>query len=153
MLSRIRRLSVAIVLGVIWCAFGLAHAAPTTTICVPVSGSPNSCQIVGSGVSLPVSSSGTGLTSTETGFTITTGNTFQSLAVANSARKSCTIQNTSSHIMYVFAGPLASATTTNSFQIVASGGTYSCATPAGVITDQISVTTSTTSDTGVANFN
>ena len=98
-----------------------------------------------------VASSPSGATSTAVGGTITAGNTFQSALAASSTRKGCTIQNTSSHTLYVFFGATASATTANSFQ-VAPGATIMCSTQTGAaLTDNVAVTTSTTGDTFVVN--
>ena len=105
---------------------------------------------------LPVAQSvgaSSGVTSTQTAFTIATGNTFQSIAAASASRKSCLIQNTSTHTMYVFFGATGTASLTNTFQ-VPTGQFMSCATVNGlVLTDNIAVTTGTTSDPGVLNLN
>ena len=84
----------------------------------------------------------------QTGGTITTGGTFQSAAAAEPNRKGCLVQNTSARTLYVFFGATASATTANSFQ-VAPGGSISCNPGGTVLTANIAVTTSTTSDTYV----
>jgi hypothetical protein len=54
-------------------------------------------------------------------------------------RASCTIQNNGTHTMYVFAGPIASATLTNSVQLPA-GQFFYCYAGVTVISDQISIT-------------
>jgi hypothetical protein len=80
--------------------------------------------------------------------TIGTGNTFQTFLASNSSRHGCFIQNTSSHTLYVFVNDgVATKNTANSIQVAASGGTWTCSVGATVITDEIDITTSTTSDT------
>jgi hypothetical protein len=95
--------------------------------------------------------------------TITVTNTFQSVFAqsgqsANPStrpRQGCLIQNTGSNPMWVFAGPIASATKNTSFQLVpvgtgVQGGSFSCSTGAGgAIQDQISIT-GTSGDTFAA---
>jgi len=84
--------------------------------------------------------------------TITLGGTFQTLLAANPSRSGCFIQNTSTHTLFIFLGPTASATLTNTIQVAANGGTFTCASPGGtiVLTDNIAITTSTTADPFVA---
>ena len=86
--------------------------------------------------------------------TIGTGNTFQSIMAADANRTGCIIQNTSTHIMYVYFGATASATTSNSFQVPAGGFMYCGAGGNSVValTDNVAITTSTTSDTFVFAF-
>ena len=86
--------------------------------------------------------------------TIATGNTFQSIMAADANRTGCIIQNTSTHIMYVYFGATASATTSNTFQVPAGGFIYCGAGGSGVValTDNVAITTSTTSDTFVFAF-
>ncbi len=92
-----------------------------------------------------------GRTSIPASATITLGGTFQPLFVANPDRSGCLVQNTSTHTLYVFLGPIATATLALSFQL-APQQIFSCANPGGtiVVTDAISITTSTTSDTFAA---
>jgi len=80
--------------------------------------------------------------------TITLGNTFQSVLAADSNRTACAIQNTGTHTMYFYLGATASATTSNSLQVAPLGWFY-CSNQGGTIvaTDNIAITTSTTSDT------
>jgi hypothetical protein len=94
-----------------------------------------------------------GRTSQPASGTITLGGTFQPLFPANPDRSGCIVQNTGTHVLYVFLGPIANATLTNSLQ-VAIGATFTCANNGGtiVITDAISITTSTTADPFVAFF-
>jgi hypothetical protein len=78
--------------------------------------------------------------STNASSTITTTNTFQSIWAANSGRSGCTIENNGTHTMYVFFGPIANATLTNSAQ-VATGNSIHCAEQFGVVLrDQVSIT-------------
>jgi len=86
--------------------------------------------------------------------TIASGNTFQSVMAADLNRTGCVIQNTSTHTMYVYFGATASATTSNSFQVAANGFIYCGAGGSGVValTDNVAITTSTTSDTFVFAF-
>jgi hypothetical protein len=74
--------------------------------------------------------------------TITVTNTFQSLYLAQ-RRGGCTIQNNGTHNMYVFAGPIASALLTNTI-ILAAGQTYQCNVGVTALTDQISITGTST---------
>jgi len=86
--------------------------------------------------------------------TIGTGGTFQSIMAADANRTGCIINNTSTHIMYVYFGATASATTSNSFQVPAGGFMYCGAGGNSVValTDNVAITTSTTSDTFVFAF-
>lgn len=78
--------------------------------------------------------------STNASSTIASTNTFQSIWVANPGRSGCTIQNNGTHTMYVFFGPIANATLTNSAQ-VAPGNSIYCAGQFGVVLrDQVSIT-------------
>ena len=88
-------------------------------------------------------------TSTNASGTVTLTGTFQQVFAATPGRSGCFIQNNdAAHTMYVFAGPIASAATTNS-QILAfsatvgGGGTFNCASALGAETDQISITGTT----------
>jgi len=71
-----------------------------------------------------------------------TPGTFATLLAANTARKSCLIQNNSTTIGYVYPGTLGSATTSNSFQ-VQPGGTFGCADSVSVETGAINATCGT----------
>lgn len=89
------------------------------------------------------------VTTIESGSTITVTNTFQQVfsqfvtvpgQTQGRGRSACLIQNNGTHIMYVFFGPIANATLTNSFQIAAAG-TISCQITSNVVSqDQISIT-------------
>jgi hypothetical protein len=80
--------------------------------------------------------------------TIAVTNTFQSVFAAAAplgSRQGCLVQNTGTHTMNVYFGPVANATLTNSFQIVPIGSSgpnsISCSTGAGgVVQDQVSIT-------------
>jgi hypothetical protein len=91
------------------------------------------------------------LASINTSSTITAAGTYQQVFAPNATRTGCAIQNNAvtgvpAHLMYVYAGPIASATHNNSFQVVPVGGTYNCSTEFGVQTDQISIDGGTTGD-------
>lgn len=98
------------------------------------------------GTSIPVQP--TGATSTQAAGTITLGATFQTALASSATRLGCSLQNTSTHTLYVYVGTLGSATTANSFQVPPNGMFY-CNTGQIVVTGAINVTTSTTSDTYV----
>lgn len=90
----------------------------------------------------------TAATATQTAGTIAAGGAFQTALAANPNRKGCLVQNTSSHVLYVYFGTLAAATTSNAMQ-VAAAGVSGCNYGPSVITGAVNVTTSTTSDTFV----
>jgi hypothetical protein len=82
-----------------------------------------------------------GAASTDASGTVVTGGTYQTVFVANAGRRGCLIQNpvTASEALNVKAGVMASPFT------VPIGGSFSCASPGGlVVTDAISVTAATT---------
>lgn len=87
--------------------------------------------------------------------TIAVTNTFQSIQVQVIGRAGCTIQNSSTtDTMWVFFGPIASATKATSFVLDSTHGlAISCATPFGngVLQDQVSIT-GTSTDPFTANF-
>lgn len=92
------------------------------------------------------------VSSTNLSGTITTTNTFQSIQSSNNGRHGCTVQNNSAtNSMWVFFGPIASATTAKSVALTAGGMAVNCQTPSGVLTDQVSVT-GTSGDAYLANF-
>ena len=104
----------------------------------------------------PCPSAASPVTSTNVSTTITVTNTFQSLQAASTTRKGCLIQNGGSNNMWVFFGPIASATKALSFLIVPVGNagdnSISCATgTGGVLGDQVSIT-GTSGDAFTANF-
>ena len=90
---------------------------------------------------------GAPVTTTQAGSTIAVTNTFQQvlapvypLGTPPVLRQGCLVQNNGSHTMYVFFGPIASATTAKSFQLTAGQG-IGCATGSGaVLQDQVSIT-------------
>lgn len=86
---------------------------------------------------------------TEGSGTIAVTNTFQqvlALASMTAPRNGCLIQNTGSHVMYVFFGPIANATTGKSFILqppansTSQGGSVSCNVAPNVLWDQVSIT-------------
>lgn len=81
--------------------------------------------------------------------TITSGGTYQSLWSANAARNGCTVQNNGTHTMYVFFGPIASATHALSVELSA-GQSVTCQVGGLVLQDQVSID-GTTSDAFYAN--
>lgn len=103
---------------------------------------------------------GPATTSTNLSGTIAVTNTFQSIQAANTSntRKGCLIQNNGSNTMWVFFGPIGSASKGASYQIApasasAAGQAISCANGAGgVAQDQVSIT-GTSGDAFTANFN
>jgi hypothetical protein len=80
------------------------------------------------------------LTSTNLSSTVAVTNTFQSIQIASATRKGCSIQNNGTNSMWVFFGPIASATKNSSVQL-SSGQSVTCASGSGgVLGDQISIT-------------
>ena len=79
-----------------------------------------------------------GATTTTVNSTISVTNTFQTALVANTARKACLLQNTGTHVMYVYFGTLADATTSNAFQITPSQ-MISCNAPGVVLQDSVNI--------------
>ena len=71
--------------------------------------------------------------------TIIGTNSFQPVFAQNGGRGGCTIQNNGSATMYVFFGPLANATLTNSIQVPATFSLY-CNLGPVVLGDQVSIT-------------
>lgn len=71
--------------------------------------------------------------------TVASTNVFQSLWAANANRGSCTIENNSSDTIWVFFGPIASATKATSVQLAA-GQSVNCDSAHVVSTDQVSIT-------------
>lgn len=91
----------------------------------------------GSGGAVVVTPSG--VTSTNVSSTIAITDTFQSLQVATSTRKGCTVQNNGSAAMYVFFGAIGSATKAASL-VLSPGDVANCTVGSIVLTDQISIT-------------
>jgi len=82
---------------------------------------------------------------------IASTNTFQVIQGTTNNRKGCLIQNNGTHTMYVYFGALASATTSNSAQLIP-GQAISCAINGNlVVQDAISIT-GTSGDAFFANF-
>jgi hypothetical protein len=101
------------------------------------------------GTNIGGSSSGGTATSTSAGGSITTANTYQSVLAANTSRKGCLVSNTSANVELVYLGAPGSATSAASTP-VQSGGSFSCASAGGlVVSDQISMTSSTAGSTFV----
>lgn len=81
--------------------------------------------------------------------TIAVTNTFQQIFAASArpqaqggvgpVRSACTIQNNGTHIMYVYFGPIANATTATSSQLAANQS-LNCNTGPVVLSDQVSIT-------------
>jgi len=79
--------------------------------------------------------------STQSSSTVSVTNTFQQVLPQNDTRRGCTVQNKGSNNMFVFFGPIASATTNNSFLLLpAAGNSVSCNLPGGTIRSQVSIT-------------
>jgi len=96
------------------------------------------------------------VTTTVVSGTITSTNTFQSIFNNSQTtnpgargRTSCTVQNNGTHTMYVFFGPIANATLTNSIQLAA-GVAVLCQLNGATLQDQVSIT-GTSGDAFVAN--
>lgn len=77
--------------------------------------------------------------STNVSGTIAVTNTFQSVIASALGRASCSVQNNGSNAMYVFFGPIANATTSNSVKL-STGQSVSCTAGGVVLTDQVSIT-------------
>lgn len=87
-----------------------------------------------------VSGSAFALDTTNLSGTIAVTNTFQSISPQTLSRGGCLIQNNGSNSMWVFFGPIASATKAKSV-VVPAGQSVSCSTgTAAPVTDQISIT-------------
>ena len=71
--------------------------------------------------------------------TIAVTNTFQSIIARNTNRSGCTVQNTGTNTMYVFFGPLASASTAASVKLAA-GQAVSCNNGPVTLIDEVSIT-------------
>lgn len=82
-----------------------------------------------------------GATSTNVSSTIAVTNTFQSVITANTNfnRTGCTLQNNGSNTMYVFFGPIASATLAKSVKL-AVGQSVNCNSAPVTLNDQVSIT-------------
>lgn len=71
--------------------------------------------------------------------TIAVTNTFQSLWLASNVRTGCTIVNYGSNTMWVFFGPIASATKATSIQLAVNQAVY-CTLGDIVLNTQVSIT-------------
>ncbi len=76
--------------------------------------------------------------------TIAVTNTFQSIQVATK-RRGCTIQNNGAASMWVFFGPIASATKAKSV-VLLTGQSVNCNSPGTTLSDQISITGTATQE-------
>ncbi len=94
----------------------------------------------GSGGASTVSPSGK--TTTTANSTIASTGVFQAALAASATRTGCTLQNTGSHVQYVYFGTIGSATTSNAFQVNA-GQTISCTAGVIVLTDAVNITGTT----------
>jgi len=93
-----------------------------------------------------------GVTTTNASSTVATGGTFQSAIASSSTRKGCFVQNptTATEPLFVFFGANGSATTATSVSL-SPGASVNCTTGSGqVLTDNVSVTATTTSHAFVA---
>jgi hypothetical protein len=92
----------------------------------------------------PVHAQQAKLPSTNVSGTIAVTNTFQSVFEAG-FRTGCTVQNNGAASMWVFFGPIASATKAKSV-ILATGQSVSCNSPGITLSDQISITGTATQE-------
>lgn len=76
--------------------------------------------------------------------TIAVTNTFQSIQVATQ-RRGCSIQNNGAASMWVFFGPIASATKAKSV-VLLTGQSVNCNSPGATLSDQISITGTATQE-------
>lgn len=84
------------------------------------------------------------LTSTNVSGTIAVTNTFQSIFEAG-PRTGCTVQNNGAASMWVFFGPIASATKAKSV-VLTTGQSVGCNSPGITLSDQISITGTATQE-------
>lgn len=78
--------------------------------------------------------------------TILTTNTFQSIWSASTAvtgRTDCIVQNNGAANMYIYFGPIATATISNSL-VLAANGIFRCGNNGVILKDQISITGTST---------
>jgi hypothetical protein len=69
-----------------------------------------------------------------------TAGAFSSILAASTTRKGCLIQNVGTTLGYVYFGANGSATTSNTFQVAANGGTINCADAATIDQSNVSAT-------------
>lgn len=152
-MKRLTGLAIALALGLC----GLPKAGHTQSATVSASppvystGSHALSMNQSGGLRVDTTSSAVTLTTTMTSGTVTTANTFQSVSGSGAGltRKGCTLQNTSSGLLYVYLGPTANATEASSFQVPA-GGTFSCSlVSGGVAGDNVAITSATQGATWV----
>ncbi len=166
-MKALRLLAALLVLG--WGAAPIAAQAQiayaqTVTTC----GTPNNTPVVGNTYPVTMDTTGklcnsstgvvtsttkpTGGTTTDSSSTVTAGGTFQSAIAASATRLGCLVENpvSATETLFVFPGANGSATTANSVSL-APGAAFSCATGTGaVLTDNISVTATTTGHAFIA---
>ena len=138
-------------------AFAQSTASQVITGYLTTSGCPTgftSCfvQYGSSGPSSGTITTPLAVTTTNDSSTVTLGGTFQSAIASSSTRKGCFIENptTATEPLYVFFGANGSATTANSISLAA-GASVNCATQTGaVLTDNVSVTATTSTHAFVA---
>lgn len=133
----------------------MAVAQDTTTVAGSspgTAGSASSNVVTVQGISsmTPITTALATGTTTAAAVTITTGNTFQSALASSGTRKGCLVQYTGTGTGYVFFGATVSATKATSLQL-APGASASCNISGLILTDNIAVTSATTSDTFVVN--
>lgn len=116
----------------------------TVAISQATPGTTNGVQTLSGSVTQVTPSTGATI---RTNGTITTGNTFQSVLAANTARKGCRITNTSANAMTLDLGASPAAATAIP---LAAGAAFLCGTGDGfVISDQINLTSGTAGSTFV----
>lgn len=92
-------------------------------------------------VTMPYTAQGQ-LSTTNSSGSVAVTNTFQSIFAASTVvtgRVACTVQNTGTNAMYVFFGPIASATTATSVKLTA-GQSVNCNVGGVTLRDQVSIT-------------
>lgn len=118
----------------------------TTAVTQATAANLNATVVVAAGTANIGSLSPSGVTTTSAAGTVTTGGTFQSVLASNTSRKGCVIQNpvAATETLFVFFGANGSATTGSSFGL-APGAAISCTAGLTILTDNVSVTATTTS--------
>ncbi len=96
-------------------------------------------------LTLPALAQQTTRTSTNLAGTIAVTNTFQSIDAANTARQGCVVQNNGAASMWVFFGPIASATKAKSV-VLSTGQSVGCNVFGATLGDQISITGTATQE-------
>lgn len=124
-------------------------------VVAPTYNSPGGNTLVAQGV-MVLNSDGTNgslpqrATSTTTNGSIAAASAFQSALAANPSRKGCAIYNNSAAAELIYLGAPGTATVANSIPLPA-GGSFNCGSFQGIVlTDQISITSTTAGSTYVA---